>query len=79
MASTARSMRIRSREKDSCRDMAIHSANLMGTLVANTPFLGKSLAGKILGGNPLTKRFAAIFQTPIIAQKSPMSFTTPSP
>ena len=30
-------------------DAVIHSANLIGTLVANTPFLGQSLGGKVAG------------------------------
>jgi hypothetical protein len=42
-------------------DAVIHSANLMGTLVANTPFLGESLAGKVAGSLPFTKRAAALF------------------
>jgi hypothetical protein len=42
-------------------DAVIHSANLTGTLVANTPFLGESLAGKIAGSLPFTKRAAAMF------------------
>jgi hypothetical protein len=42
-------------------DAAVHSANLIGTLVANTPFLGKTLAAKVAGGNPVTKRLAAMF------------------
>ena len=43
-------------------DAVIHSANLIGTLVANTPFLGQRLGGKVAGSNPATKRIAALFQ-----------------
>jgi hypothetical protein len=41
-------------------DAVIHSANLIGTLVANTPFLGASIAAKGLGNFPFTKRIAAM-------------------
>jgi len=43
-------------------DATIHSANLIGTLVANTPFIGDSLAGRIAGNFPFTKRAAALFK-----------------
>lgn len=40
-------------------DFVFHSANLFGTLVANTPFLGDSAFGKAMSV-PLLKRFSAI-------------------
>lgn len=40
-------------------DFVFHSANLFGTLVANTPFLGNSLLGKA-ASLPLLKRFTAV-------------------
>ncbi len=43
-------------------DAVIHSANLVGTMVANTPFLGRNLAEKAVGNLPFTKRLSAMFQ-----------------
>jgi|GEM_PF-1140214 len=40
-------------------DFVFHTANLMGTLVANTPFLEKSIRGGVLS-LPVLKRFYAI-------------------
>lgn len=40
-------------------DFAAHSANLLGTAISNTPFLGTSLAGKAMSA-PVVKKFAAV-------------------
>lgn len=46
-------------------DFVFHTANLMGTLVANTPFLDASLTGKALS-NPFTKKFYAIAKVAMV-------------
>lgn len=51
-------------------DLAWHSFNIIGTLVANTPFIGQSIPGAIIGGLPFTKVFNVIIQ---IARTDPMS------
>ena len=51
-------------------DFAIHSSNLVGTLVANTPFIGENLAGKAAGSLPFAKRFTALVK---IVTTDPMS------
>ncbi len=40
-------------------DFVFHSSNLLGTLVANTPFLADSIAGKLQSA-PFVKKFASI-------------------
>ncbi len=40
-------------------DFVFHTSNLLGTLVANTPFLGTSLKDKLLS-LPMVKKFAAV-------------------
>jgi len=41
-------------------DMTFHSANLVGALIANTPFLSSSLGGMLASSNILTKKFQAL-------------------
>lgn len=50
-------------------EAVIHSHNLLGTLVANTPFLGNDLASKTIGNTPVTKIITAIAK---IAAVDPM-------
>jgi hypothetical protein len=44
-------------------DAYYHSSNVLGALVARTPFVGKSLASKTIGNTPITKRLNVIYQT----------------
>jgi hypothetical protein len=44
-------------------DLVFHSTNLLGTLVANTPFINKSIEGKTIGNTPVTKWLTAITET----------------
>lgn len=50
-------------------EAVIHSHNLLGTLIANTPFLGPELATKTIGNTPFTKVFTAIAK---LASTDPM-------
>jgi hypothetical protein len=43
-------------------DAVFHSHNLLGTLVANTPFVGRDLVSKTVGNTPFTKIFTSIAQ-----------------
>ena len=45
---------------------AFHTANLVSGVVSGTPFVGTSLASKVIGGTPVTKVFTAVFN--IIAE-----------
>ena len=51
-------------------DMVFHATNLLGTLVANTPYLGDSLGAKTVGNTPFTKIFTAIVK---MANTDPMN------
>jgi hypothetical protein len=40
-------------------DAVFHSTNILGSLVANTPYLGKGFLEKTIGNTPITKLFTA--------------------
>lgn len=44
-------------------DLIFHATNVLGSLVANTPFVGKSIFGKTVGNLPMTKWITAILRT----------------
>lgn len=43
-------------------DFVFHSTNILGTLTANTPFLGPGIANKTIWNTPLTKLFGSIIR-----------------
>lgn len=51
-------------------DLVWHAFNLLGTLVANTPYVNSSLAGRTVGNLPFTKIFTSIVE---IARTNPTS------
>jgi predicted RNA methylase len=51
-------------------EAVIHSHNLVGALIANTPFLGADWATQTIGNTPVTKTFTALFK---LAATDPMS------
>jgi hypothetical protein len=51
-------------------DMVFHATNLLGTLVANTPYLGDSLGAKTVGNTLFTKLFTAAIK---MATTDPMN------
>lgn len=51
-------------------DAVFHARNLLGTMVANTPFLDNSLLGKTIGNLPIAKTFFAIYKA---ATTNPLS------
>lgn len=50
---------------------SIHSLNLMGGLIIGAPFIGESIATKVIGNTPVTKMFTAVLSIARMAATEP--------
>jgi hypothetical protein len=56
-------------------DAVFHSTNILGSLVANTPYLGEGFAEKTIGNTPITKLFTAVVKIANTDATSPEALT----